>query len=107
MLHKTIKRYVGEAYQVLANLGYQILHPKASGCFAILRGIPYPDKGKATPKLSFTSITWDVVLTWSRRMIMPRKIDTIAFTIIALAFTTIGRVGTFIPKSKKAASTFS
>lgn len=63
VLHKTVKRYVGEAYRVLVNFGYQIPHPKSSGCFAILRSIPYPDKGKSKPKLSYTSISWGSVLS--------------------------------------------
>ena len=36
-----------------------------------------------------------------------KTIDMIAFTILALGFTTIGRVGTFLPKSNKAAANFS
>ena len=96
-----------EAYRILISLGYDIPHPKHSGCIAIIRAISYPSKGNANPKLPSTSIPWSTVLRWRRGMVMPLKKDMIAFAIVALAFTTIRRVGTFVPKSKKEAASFS
>ena len=96
-----------EAYRVLLSLGYSIPHPKSSGCLSLLRAVDYPTKGHANPRLTYTSIPWSTVLLWERRMRMSLKLDLIAFAIVSLAFTTIRRVGTFVPKSKKAANDFS
>ena len=53
------------------------------------------------PKRVYCSISWSAILQWKRDMPIMLRQDVIALTIVALAFTTMRRVGTFIAHSKK------
>ena len=104
---KTIKRYVTEAWKATKAAGIAPNHPKTSGLFSILYSMGRPVG--LTPKFraDYCSIRWSYIKAWRIRMKFPTHLDRVAFAIITIAFTTMRRVGTFLPASNKAAVDFS
>ena len=53
------------------------------------------------PKKVYCSIAWTTILQWRIDMPIMFQQDLIALAIVSLAFTTMRRVGTFIPHTQK------
>ena len=104
---KTIKRYVTEAWKATKAAGIAPTHPRASGLFSIMYSMGRPEG--LTPKFraDYCSIKWSYIKAWKSRIKFPTYLDRVALTIITIAFTTMRRVGTFLPASHKAAAEFS
>ena len=85
---KTIKRNVTEAWKAT----------KAAGIAPTL-----------TPKFraDYCSIKWSYIKACKSRMEFPTYLDRVALAIITIAFTTVRRVGSFLPASHKASAEFS
>ena len=104
---KTLKRYLQEAWQVLQTAGFQATNPRNSGTFSIIHKMGVPE-GKITRcKLDYCSIRWSYVKLWKEELRYPTRLDKVGLAIVAIAYTTMRRVGTFIPGSIRAAEEFS
>ena len=55
---------------------------------------------------SYCSITWNDILRWEEKLQSPTILELIALPIFSLAFTTVRRVGSFLPANKKQAVDF-
>lgn len=68
-------------------------------------GVP---EGKiARCKLDYCSIRWSYVKLWKEELRYPTRLDKVGLAIVTIAYTTMRRVGTFIPGSKRDAKKFS
>ena len=66
----------------------------------------YPGKELGSPKLTYCSIGWNQINMWCTSIRLPTQLDYIALTIVTLAFTTVRRVGSFLPKTQRETETF-
>lgn len=107
VLFKTIKRYLMEAWRALSALGVTLKHPRDMGLLSIVKHMKYKRKLIGAPRLDYCSISWDQVIAWTRKVKFKTRIDTIAFAVVSLAFTTIRRVGSFLPRNMKESKEFS
>ena len=63
-------------------------------------------KKQITAIQDYCSIKWEDILRWEKNVRPPTILDTIALTIFSLAFTTVRRVGSFLPTNKKESRNF-
>ena len=66
----------------------------------------YPGKNLPNPKASYCSIPWGTIKLWRSNLSSLLRSDMICLTIVNLAYTSIRRIGSFVPKSKAAATSF-
>ena len=105
-MHSTIKRYLIQAWRALATLGFDVKHPKETGCLAIVKSMGVGIKFTPKPKRAYCSIRWEYILTWKQNLPWWSRLDKIALAVVALAFMTIRRLGSFVPRSQKEAEEF-
>ena len=96
-----------EAWRALSALGITLKHPRDIGLLSIVKYMKYTRKLIGTPGLDYCSISWNQIIAWTRKVIFRTRLDTIAFAVVSLAFTTIRRVGSFLPRDMKESMLFS
>ena len=104
---KTIKRYITEAYKAIQAAGHNITHPRTCGIFSIIQGLPIPKGRKCRRGLDYCGIQWQHIRLWRKELEYPTQQDMVAITIISIAFTSLRRVGTFLPASLRLEKDFS
>ena len=104
---KTIKRYIIEAHKAILAAGHKPDHPRRSGVLSIVHGLPIPIGGQCRRRLDYCGIKWQHIKLWRGEIEYPTQQDQIALTIISVAFTTLRRVGTFVPSSRRQEQKFS
>ena len=62
VMHKTIVKYVMQAYSALLLLGFSIIYPKQAGIPLIVKGVNYLGKGLGAPRLTYCSISWGQIM---------------------------------------------
>ena len=67
----------------------------------------HPGATHGSPRLDYCSISWEQILSWTEDGIEFTRQDRIAMAVVTLAFTTIRRIGSFLPKNVKESETFS
>ena len=83
------------------------MHPRDIGLLSIVKHMKYKRKQIGAPRLEYCSISWSHIIAWTRKVTFRTRLDTIAFAVISLAFTTIRRIGSFLPRDKKESREFS
>ena len=106
VIHKTLCKYLMEAWRALRTLGFLLAHPKYNGTLLLLKSVHYMGKDLGNPKLTYCSISWRQITQWQVELHTPTQLDIIALSVVTLAFTTVRRVGSFLPKSKRNADSF-
>ena len=104
---KTLKRYITEAYKAIQAAGHKLIHPRTCGIFSIIQGLPIPKGRKCRRGLDYCGIQWQHIRLWRKEMEYPTQQDMVAITIISIAFTSLWRVGTFLPVSLRLVKDFS
>ena len=67
----------------------------------------HPGATHGSPRLDYCSIPWDQILRWSDDGVGLTHLDIVAMAVVTLAFTTIRRVGSFLPPNAKESDEFS
>ena len=67
-------------------------------------GIP---TGKIRCQLDYCSIKWKHIKLWKEELQHPTRLDRVGLAIVTIAYTTMRRVGTFLPASSRDAEKFS
>ena len=100
---KTLKRYIGEAYYALITLGYSVYSHPLKNIYKLVKTCVFEgsDEKQRCVSRSYWSISWCDILRWEEELRPLTYLDTIPFSILTLAFTTLRRVGSFLPASKK------
>ena len=107
VLFKTIRRYIMEAWRALSSLGIYLKHPRDTGLLSVVKHMKYKRKQIGAPRLDYCSISWSHIIAWTKKVTYRTRLDTIAFAVTSLAFTTIRRIGSFLPKDMKESKEFS
>ena len=64
--------------------------------------------GKITRcQLDYCSIKWSYIKLWKEELQYPTRLDKVGLAIVTIAYTTMRRVGTFLPASSRDAEKFS
>ena len=95
-----------QAWRALRTLGFSVAHPKYNGTLLLLKTVEYRGKDLGNPKLTYCSISWRQITQWQVKLHTPTQLDVIALSVTTLAFTTVRRVGSFLPKRKREVESF-
>ena len=106
VLRATLERYLIQAWKALSMAGWKLSHPKLTGCLTLIKGMGVGENITTKPKRAYCSIRWEAILAWKENLPQLSRLDKIALTIVALAFTTIRRLGSFVPSTLKKAQKF-
>ena len=103
-----MKKYIVHAYQALIEPGSNRLPTWLKPVFKIIKRSVFPSTGRPHGQTTRTycSISQGDILRWDENIKTPTKLDTIALTIFSIAFTTVRRVGSFLPANKKNVAKF-
>ena len=95
-----MKRYI---VQALVELGLQRLPTSLKPLLKIIKKSVFPHTGSSPGgrTRAYCSISWGDILRWEKTFRTPTRPDIIPLTIFSIAFTTVRRVGSFLPANKK------